>query len=290
MRKLLFALLTFLVCISACKTMQPGNSAMQDEGIPAEALAHIRGDAAAVPRQTAWTQLAPGLEMLEWRAPEYALHNIALKIDLANPALSITAYPADIDESGVFAAKKPWNFAREASAAVVINATPFKYPSGILSKKRSLAGIFRVGGKELSAPDSRYAALGFMPDNSAFIVPSQTDPIPDDARLVAGGFFSILQDGAIIPMKTASLNARMAVGISEDKKTLFILCVAGTGEIVPRGMTFEECAYTLLMLGASDALQFDGGNSTALVVNGKTRARLFLGGTPANLIGFALKP
>jgi hypothetical protein len=286
---LFFALLISAFSVFSCKTVPEENFAAHSEGISGEALAHIRGETAFLPRQAAWQKLAPGLEILEWRTREYAIHNIALKIDLANSALSIIAYPEGVGETGVFTAKKPQVFARESGAAVVINATPFELPSGALSKSRSLTGIFRVAGKELSAPVTRYAALGFMPDNSAFIVSSQTDSIPSDARLVAGGFFSILKEGSIIPMKATSLDARMAVGISRDKRTLFILCAAGTDALFPRGMSYEECALTLLALGAFDAMQFDGGSSTALVINGKTRAGQF-GRTPANLIGFALKP
>ncbi|GMO43429.1 MAG: hypothetical protein Pg6C_05060 [Treponemataceae bacterium] len=186
---LFFALLFSAFFVSSCKIIPANDSAIPDTHIPAEARSHMRSEAVFLPEQTDWKQLAYGLELLEWRKSAYAIQAIALKIDLANPALSITAYPAGINENGVFAAKKPWVFAREMRTAVVINATPFKYPSGILSKERALAGIFRAGGTELSAPVARYAALGFMPDNSAFIVSSQTDPIPDSARLVAGGFF-----------------------------------------------------------------------------------------------------
>ncbi|GMO43427.1 MAG: hypothetical protein Pg6C_05050 [Treponemataceae bacterium] len=88
-------------------------------------------------------------------------------------------------------------------------------------------------------------------------------------------------------MKATNLDARMAIGISPDKQTLFILCVAGTDWLFPRGMSYEECAFTLLKLGAYNALQLDGGSSTALVLNGKTLVGKF-GVTPANLIGFAL--
>jgi hypothetical protein len=233
-----------------------------------------------------WRKIAHGIELLEWRVLEQRVHNVVIRIDLANPALDIIAYPDNID-GGVFAAKKPEDFARETGAAVVINATPFSLPSGVLSKNRSLSGIYRVGKHELSAPVARYAALGFLADNSAFVVRSQADSIPESARLVAGGFFCILENGAVVPMKAASLDARMAAGVSPDKKTLFILCVEGNGGLFPRGMSYEECAIVLSCLGASDALQFDGGCSVALGAGGAILAGRF-GRTPANLLGFVI--
>jgi hypothetical protein len=257
--------------------------------IPANARPHIREQAAFLPaaiaQSAAWQPVTGGVEMFEWKVPKTKIHNRALKIDLSNEALQVIGYPLNARQDGVFAAKTAAAFANETGAAVVINATPFETPSGPLSKKRALSGVYAVDGVVLSSPRARYAALGFTRDNSAFIMKSQTEPIPDDARLVAGGFFSILEDGAIVPFAATSLNARMAAGISGDKKTLYILCVKGNGGAFARGMSYEECALVLFLLGADDALQMDGGSSTSLAVNGKTLAGRF-GITPANLLGF----
>lgn len=257
--------------------------------IPADARAHIRDQAAFLPsaiaRGAPWQPVTDGVEMLEWKISKTKIHNIALKINLDHSALHITGYPQSTGADGVFAAKKAAAFARQTGAAVVINATPFETPSGPLSKKRALSGVYAIDGAVLAPPRARYAALGFANGNSAFILKSQAEPLPDDTRLAAGGFFSILESGAIVPFAATSLNARMAVGISADKKTLFILCVKGSGGIFARGMSYEECALVLFALGADDALQLDGGSSTSLALNGKTLAGRF-GITPANLLGF----
>jgi hypothetical protein len=232
-----------------------------------------------------WETLACGLAILEWKVPKNNIHNFALKIDLAYGALEITSYPQSIGGGGVFAAKTAQTFARETGAAVVINATPFEMPAGFLSKKRALTSVYALDGVPLAPSVARYAALGFLRDNSAFMLKSQSQLIPQDSRIVAGGFFSILEEGALVTFKAVSLNARMAVGISKDKKTLYILCVKGADGVFARGMSYEECALVLFLLGAENALQMDGGSSTSLVVNGKTLAGQF-GVTPANLLGF----
>ena len=265
---------------------------LREPRIPEQARAHIRDQAAFLPAATvrgaSWQTVADGVEMLEWKVPKTKIHNRALKIDLSRGALQVLGYPQSIGADGVFEAKTTAAFARETGAAVVINATPFETPSGPLSKKRALAGVYAVDGAVLTPPRARYAALGFTRSNSAFIIKSQAEPLPDDASLAAGGFFSILEDGAIVPFAATSLDARMAVGISAGKTTLYILCVQGGGGIFARGMSYEECALVLFWLGADDALQMDGGSSTSLAVNGKTLAGRF-GITPANLLGFKFK-
>ena len=42
------------------------------------------------------------------------------------------------------------------------------------------------------------------------------------------------------------------------------------------GLNYEECAAILKKLGCTDAMQFDGGHSSALVVNGKDVEKPFL--------------
>jgi hypothetical protein len=225
--------------------------------------------------------------MLPWDPPGQTPPVFAFKIDLTNPALRLAAYPspADVDEGGVFPAKKPGVFARESRSALVINATPYTLPGGVLSKKRRLTGVHWAGGAELSPPQARYGALGFYADNRAFTVTAQAQEIPGGARLVLGGFFPILEGGAILGQKTASLDARTAVGVSGDGATLFVLIVKGRGKPLERGMTYEECALVLALLGARDALQLDGGDSVSLVVNGRTLAGNPLR-LPGNLLGF----
>jgi exopolysaccharide biosynthesis protein len=60
---------------------------------------------------------------------------------------------------------------------------------------------------------------------------------------------------------------RSAIGFSRDSSTLFLLVVDGrTQKSV--GMTLVELAALMRRLGAWQAMNFDGGGSTTLVVGG----------------------
>jgi len=66
---------------------------------------------------------------------------------------------------------------------------------------------------------------------------------------------------------------RSAAGISSDNKYLYLIVIDGR-QIKSIGGTEAETALLLRALGASEAINFDGGGSSALVLrypNGKVR-------------------
>jgi hypothetical protein len=97
--------------------------------------------------------------------------------------------------------------------------------------------------------------------------------------MIIGGWPRILRDGenvagdAATVEGTISRNAearhpRTSVGFSRDSSTLFILAVDGRSEN-SGGMTLVELANMMRQLGAWQAMNFDGGGSTTMVIEGK---------------------
>jgi hypothetical protein len=95
---------------------------------------------------------------------------------------------------------------------------------------------------------------------------------------IIGGWPRILRDGqniagdAATVEGTISRNAEMrhprtAVGFSRDSSMLFLLTVDGRSES-SGGMTLTELATMMRKLGAWQAMNFDGGGSTTMVVDG----------------------
>src|SRR4029077_17860535 len=96
--------------------------------------------------------------------------------------------------------------------------------------------------------------------------------------LIVGGWPRILRDGenvagdAATVEGTISRNAearhpRTAIGFSRDSTTLFLLTVDGRSERSV-GATLVELAALMRRLGAWQAMNFDGGGSTTMVVGG----------------------
>lgn len=67
---------------------------------------------------------------------------------------------------------------------------------------------------------------------------------------------------------STQLNARSAVGITEDRSIILVM-VAQKPE-VPSGMSLTKLAELMKNLGASSAINLDGGSSSSLYYNGKT--------------------
>jgi hypothetical protein len=104
------------------------------------------------------------------------------------------------------------------------------------------------------------------------------DLTPFAPRLLIGGWPRILRGGVNVAARapwdeaTVSSNAearhpRSAVGFNRDSTTLYLVTVDGRQQ-ASVGMTLVELAEFMKREGVWDALNFDGGGSTTLVVNG----------------------
>jgi hypothetical protein len=87
-----------------------------------------------------------------------------------------------------------------------------------------------------------------------------------------GGFPELVRDSAVAPGIDAAgqpsfrgRNPRTAVGITRDGRRIFLVAVDGRQPPYSDGMTLRELATLMLSLGASEALNLDGGGSTTLV-------------------------
>jgi hypothetical protein len=104
---------------------------------------------------------------------------------------------------------------------------------------------------------------------------------PDRGRLtmIVGGWPRVVQDGKNIggvadslegtfPRFSATRHPRSAIGFSRDSATVFFVAVDGRQESAD-GMSLTELGDFLLSIGVSQGMNFDGGGSTALVIDGK---------------------
>jgi hypothetical protein len=92
---------------------------------------------------------------------------------------------------------------------------------------------------------------------------------PKDVAQVIGGRPELLRDGRVLEQKSdwfsRSALARSIVGWRDDG-TLLLVTIDGGGRA--RGMSLERAAWFMRALGATDALNLDGGGSTTFVRRG----------------------
>ena len=112
---------------------------------------------------------------------------------------------------------------------------------------------------------SAYFVIGR--DGKADIVPA---PMPESVRAGAWiaqvGFDIVLKDGkALYKPEEGPLHPRTVLGLSQDRRWLYVLALEGRHPGISLGANYFDLAQIMLSLGATDAINMDGGGSTTLL-------------------------
>jgi exopolysaccharide biosynthesis protein len=208
----------------------------------------------------------------------------ALRVDLQDDRVTIVTNGSTA-AGGLIKGIKVRNFARLFGCAVAINAGPFAPDSSDEGAEKKIVGLFISEGIVLSAPVTRYGTLVFYRDGRAAIVPQ--DEIKSLRNIVdaVGGFDIVLKEGVIpsdILMRTAR-HPRTAAGLADGGRSLILLVIDGR-QFASEGATEAEIAQLLIVLGADDGLNFDGGGSSTLVLKKGKNYKVI--NTPVNFLIF----
>jgi hypothetical protein len=267
----------FAAILSGCATLSPV-SGVRETPSPATDIPSIRAEwqPVAIPGEAA---VGTGIFYYAGRIASPRLQFHALKISLNNPAgpiagprLRIVVGPEAVRPgaagSGIVPSTYVTSFVKNNKLIVGINATPFDPSSAREGEERFVVGIGIANGRPIAPPVSRFDALVFYADGSAAIV--NQGALPGQEILhAAGGFHCILRDGELteraIQKRDTPRYARSAVGLSADGRVLYLIAIDG-GQLGKPGATEAETALILKHLGAQDALNLDGGGSSALAL------------------------
>jgi hypothetical protein len=193
----------------------------------------------------------------------------ALRIELDH-RLRIFLGPGESPRPGYVLSIRVSNFVLKNGLLAGINTVPFDPSSAREGEERRLAGIAVAGGKAIAPPVSRYDALVFYAEGGAAVLnQGELDAAAGEILHAAGGFHRILREGELTDrarQKAAGPRyARSAAGLSGNGRTLYLMAVNG-GRPGRPGATEAETALILKQLGARDALNLDGGGSSALAL------------------------
>jgi exopolysaccharide biosynthesis protein len=170
------------------------------------------------------------------------------------------------------------SFVRDNGLLAGINTVPFDPSSSREGEERRVAGIAVAGGRIIAPPVPRYDALVFYRDGGAAIVnqgelgEGGLESPPREILHAVGGFHRILSGGELTERArqraAGPRYARSAAGLSGNAGNggvLYLIVING-GFPGSRGATEAETALILKRLGAGDALNLDGGGSSALAL------------------------
>ncbi|QXM05315.1 phosphodiester glycosidase family protein [Crassaminicella indica] len=97
---------------------------------------------------------------------------------------------------------------------------------------------------------------------------AETNPNFEDLALTISGGSIIVKDGQVVSdyyMNIKGKHPRTALGITKDEKEVFFVTIDGRSRSFT-GVTQEELGQIMLSLGAYNAINFDGGGSTDMVL------------------------
>lgn len=204
----------------------------------------------------------------EYSQEKLLIHCVRIKLD--SPEIKIKMLPENAEDKSIFVKE----FARKNNLEVAFNTTPFSAKGIFRNRGQVPLGICINDGKEISPPLSRYCALAFFKSENADgfrakIFASQADAELKKASFAAGGYWQILQDGKTILFKKIQ-DTRAFCALDADGTTLFLFAVEGGAKSKSSGLSYMECAEFIKAIGLENAMQFDGGSSTQVIVGGNS--------------------
>ena len=135
--------------------------------------------------------------------------------------------------------------------------------------------------KECFLFENKYHSLSFyqqfqLENEPKCLLDTENEIEEDEFDYAIGGFYTIYEDEQILPFKK-NKRSRTGCGISHDGKFLYLMVTTPDFHLRDRnGLNYEECALIFRNLGCTKAMQFDGGHSSAMIVNGKAVETPFL--------------
>jgi hypothetical protein len=233
----------------------------------------------AVTRRGAWRQ---GRARLHGTAGTRS-DSVAL-VQVNRPAAPFTAYPGTRDGVTLFTVRADTVPADTSARRVLLRLLEGdeRAGRGIVTASDAAAAATVVGEGSallLAYGDAQAWAARRSPGDTvrwhAAVVVPRDAALADTATEVLGGFPMLLRGGADVlheqtvrPEFGLGRHPRTALGWTADERRLFLVVVDGRQPPYSDGMSLPELAWVFRRLGATEALNLDGGGSTAMVVQG----------------------
>jgi hypothetical protein len=232
-----------------------------------------------------------------------------LRVDLTDPDIQLFASPPIPTNYSVnFRETRGYtttNFLKNNNLQIAINANSFFLPGSSGSPSYTVAegSAFNTSGLCISqgvlvSPQSTYedsAAVIFTTNKTASIIPTNWPAGSTEGIYTAvSGLYPILVDGVNVgsnylgnPAFVHGLQPRTVFGLSQDRRYLFLLAIDGRqGSLDYSVGAYDwQSAAWLLLAGARDGVNMDGGGSTCMVVSDTTGQPIPLNHDSASLVG-----
>lgn len=231
-----------------------------------------------VPANLEWKKLCDGIEHVNFKIDDPLLNVNVLRIDAANPKLTFhTTSPSKnwvANENETDRRTLPDSVVEE-NMIVAVNANfyqPFNAQTRVSRGPADNKGLVVSNGVLVSPTIDGFPSFIQNKDGSVEIRSVRPGDSLDNIQTAVSGHNTVLEDGKCpIIDQVESFpylkvrHPRTLVGISKDKKYVFLVTIDGRQPEFSVGTSILESAEILRQLGAYDAVNLDGGGSTTMV-------------------------
>lgn len=217
-------------------------------------------------------ELAPGIRLHQdsLQVPR-PVRRHAVRIDLRQPGLKLTTtdralnWEKDLRETRRQTVRNFIRSERQASRPVILafNADAFSpWPAPYDQEtETNLQGLAVCRGQVVSPPADSPSFILSKSGEASIGITNLSMPT-EQIEIAVSGFAHCLKDGIVQP-SGSDLHPRTGLGLSADRRWLFVLVIDGR-RYSSKGATTAELGQWLLELGAHDGINMDGGGSSTL--------------------------
>jgi hypothetical protein len=225
-------------------------------------------------------EIGPGVtyERRTWTQPRKNVAHIA-QIDLTLGHRFALPAPVQTPEGWQNRAQTASEVMRDLGADLVVNAsffTPFR-DAHLFDYFPHSGDFVQLTGTTISRGQrygkQRPGGVTFWCDANGGV--GFGDP-PQSTICAVTGRQWLLRNGAATPQDILRIEPRTVLGVDAARHRLWLVVVDGRQPNYSIGMTYTDLQPLLLELGATDAIELDGGGSSTMVVRGNNGAPFLL--------------
>ena len=214
-----------------------------------------------------WENIFSGIDqtVLVFRQPRL-MRGVAVRIDTKADGMEFVLTPDNGAREGETDGLRTSTFLKKHQCQIAVNAAPFSPIHLSEGQPQEIVGWQISKGKQVSG-EQRHSIV-FDKHNRGEIVknPKKTK----SAWNAVSGFGILLRNGKNLGSK-APLHPRTAIGLSKNKRYVYLLVIDGRQKGYSLGASTSDLALILTRLGAHDGLNLDGGGTSTMVRSGDTK-------------------
>ena len=227
----------------------------------------------------AWTPVFKGIDLASGQQTattggEQNHQVLCLRVDLTDPDIVLFTTPKCTNcGSYEVLSENTSYFLEEYGLSVAVNGGNYASSLGpgdvALGTPEDVYGLAISKGTVVSPNMTGYlSVMLFTTNNQAIYIPTNS-PATNTAGIFTGiaGNHALLLRGVNLQTATPNdLDPRTAIGLSQDRRYLFLMTIDGRQTGWSDGADFHDTGEWLKRFGASDGINMDGGGSTTMSI------------------------